>query len=254
MKGTALLQLQEVSRWFNRHQPTEVLAVDRFNLQVEAGDYVVVVGANGSGKSTLLNLIAGSLLPDSGTILIGGNNVTRLPDYRRSRFIARIFQDPLQGTAPDLTLLDNFRLSYLRARPKMLRLGITRDFRTKVKHHVSELKLGLEDQLDKEVRMFSGGQRQAISLLMATLAPPQLLLMDEPTAALDPRTSEEVMQLAHQLISRQQLTTLMVTHNLRHALHYGNRLVIMRSGSIAAQFAGTGKQQLTLSELQQWFY
>ncbi|MCS6917831.1 MAG: ATP-binding cassette domain-containing protein [Chitinophagales bacterium] len=252
--STALLEVDRLSRWFHKNQPAEVLAVAAVSLTLRTGDFAVLIGANGSGKTTLLNLIAGSLTPHMGSIRINGQDITRWPDYKRSRYIARIFQDPLLGTAPDLTVLDNFRLSYLRTRSKTLRWGITTGFRTEVRDYVASLGLGMEQNLEKEVRLLSGGQRQAISLLMATLTPPTLLLLDEPTAALDPRTSESVMQLADQLISRQRLTALMVTHNLKHAVQYGNRLLVMRNGTLAADYAGQQKQQLTMADLQQWFY
>ncbi|MCS6991628.1 MAG: ATP-binding cassette domain-containing protein [Chitinophagales bacterium] len=249
-----LLELRQLSRWFHRHEPAAVLAVNQVHLQLADGDFAVVVGPNGSGKTTLLNLIAGTLFPDQGSVLVDGLDITHWPDYRRSRLMARIFQDPMHGTAPELTVLDNFRLSFLRPKPKLLRWGTGLAFRKQVYDYIKELGMGLERYLDKEVRLLSGGQRQAIALLMATFNPPRLLLMDEPTAALDPRTSETVMQLADQLIQRHHLSCLMVTHNLKHALQYGNRLLVMGNGSIVADYPASPKKTLTLSDLQQYFY
>lgn len=249
-----MFAISQLTKFFNKGTPAEVLALDGISLQVEEQQFVVIIGSNGSGKTTLLNLIAGTLHPDQGSVLWQGIDFTAKPDFDRSRWIARVFQDPLMGTAPDLSILENFRLASLRTQRKKLMIGINRDFRRHVADAVSVLQLGLESKLDTLVGKLSGGQRQAITLLMATFEKPGLLLLDEPAAALDPRSSSQVMKLANDLILGQRLTAVLVTHNLRHALDYGNRLIMMDGGKIVHDVAGTQKEALLLNEVQDWFY
>lgn len=248
-----MLQATQLTKYFNKGTPSRVLALDHVSLQLEAKEFMVIIGSNGSGKSTLLNLIAGNYFPDEGTITINGTNVTSKPDFKRSKWIARVFQDPLKGTASDLTILDNFRLATLRTKRKGFRIGINQQFRKFVREKVAVLNLGLENKLDTMVGKLSGGQRQALTLLMAAMDNPEILLLDEPTAALDPRSSEIVMKLADQLIREQQLTAILVTHNLRQALDYGSRLIMMDKGTIRYDHSGAEKKKLPLQELQKWF-
>ena len=248
-----MLSATHLTKYFNKGTPSQALALDHVSLQLEAKEFLVVIGSNGSGKSTLLNLIAGNYFPDEGSITINGTNVTSKPDFKRSHWIARVFQDPLTGTAPDLTILDNFRLASLRTKRKGFRIGINQQFRNFVREKVSVLNLALENKLDTMVGKLSGGQRQSLTLLMAAMDHPEILLLDEPTAALDPRSSEIVMKLADQLIREQQLTAILVTHNLRQALDYGSRLIMMDKGVIRNDHSEAEKKKLQLPELQGWF-
>ncbi len=248
-----MLQAENLTKFFNRDTASQILALDHLTLQLNEKEFAVIVGSNGSGKSTLLNLIAGNYLPDEGRIKINGNDVTTKQDFKRSKWIARVFQDPLQGTAPDLTLLDNFRLAFLRTKPKGFRIGINSSFRNSVREKVAVLNLGLEDKLNTLAGKLSGGQRQALTLLMASMDDPKILLLDEPTAALDPRASEIVMELAAHLISKQKLTAILVTHNLRIASHYGSRLIMIDKGRIMQDLDEELKKNISLHEMQSWF-
>jgi len=248
-----MLSVDHVTKFFNRNTPSEVHALDDVSLSLQEKEFVVIIGSNGSGKTTLLNLIAGNYFSDAGKISIDGNDVTAKPDYQRSKWIARIFQDPLSGTAPDLTLLDNFRLASLRTKRKGFRIGITKKFRTEVQDRISVLNLGLENKLDTLVGKLSGGQRQAITLLMASFDRPKILLLDEPTAALDPRSSEIVIRLADQLIRDNELTAILVTHNLRYAAEYGSRLIMMSKGKIFREYSSAEKKSIAVGDLQQLF-
>lgn len=248
-----MLEANNINKYFNRSTPSEVLALDHISLKIEEKEFLVIIGSNGSGKSTLLNLIAGNYFPDEGSISINGTNVTTKPDFERSKWIARVFQDPLKGTAADLSILDNFQLASLRTKRKGFRIGINHQFKNFVREKISVLNLGLENKLDTLVGKLSGGQRQALTLLMASLDEPQILLLDEPTAALDPRSSEIVMKLADQLIHEQHLTAILVTHNLRQVLDYGSRLIMMDKGKILHDYSDVEKKKLQLQELQGWF-
>ena len=247
------LRLDQVTRYFNRGTAAEVLAIDGVSLEVKPKEFLVIIGSNGSGKTTLLNLMAGTIFPDGGNILINGTVVTSKHDYERSQWLARVFQDPLKGTAPDLTILDNFRLASLRTQRKGFHVGIDASFRALVKERISVLGLGLENKVDTLVGKLSGGQRQAITLLMASMDQPQILLLDEPTAALDPRSSEVVIHLADKLMREQALTAVLVTHNLRYALDYGSRLIFMDKGKIVQDYSGADKMNLSISNVQSWF-
>jgi len=248
-----MLILNQLVKYFNKGTPSEVLALDHVSLELESKEFLVIIGSNGSGKSTLLNLIAGNYFPDEGTISINEINVTSKPDFERSKWMARVFQDPLKGTAPDLTILDNFRLASLRTKRKGFRIGINQQFKNIVREKISVLNLGLENKLDTLVGKLSGGQRQALTLLMAAMDEPKILLLDEPTAALDPRSSEIVIKLADKLIREQQLTAILVTHNLRQALDYGSRLILMDKGKVVHDFSEEKKKNIQLKEVQDWF-
>ena len=248
-----MLQLQQIDKVFDRGKPTEVTAVNGVTLELGAGSYTVVVGANGSGKSTLLNLIAGSVAPDAGKVVLNGREIQRLPDFGRSRWIARVFQDPLMGTAASLSILDNFRMAALRRSPKWIRHGAGRHFKTEVRERLATLGMGLENKLTQVMGTLSGGQRQAITLLMTVMTGVDVLLLDEPTAALDPRSAREVMEIADRIIRENKLTALLVTHNINEALHYGNRLIQMENGKVIRDYDQQAKATIQHGEVVSWF-
>jgi len=248
-----MIDLQQIKVTFNEGQQNEVLALKSVDLKVSKGQYLVVVGANGSGKSTLLNVISGTVRPKSGRVLLQDRDISLLPDYKRSKYIARVFQNPLSGTAPDLSIIDNFRLAALRTQKKTLRIGLNDAFRVKVADRLSDLGMGLENKLDQAMGTLSGGQRQAITLLMSVMDDLDVLLLDEPTAALDPRSAETVMRIADELISRHQLTAVLITHNLKDALNYGDRVIQMIDGKIERDVLSEAKTHLSASEIYGWF-
>ncbi|QJD98137.1 ATP-binding cassette domain-containing protein [Mucilaginibacter robiniae] len=249
-----MIELQQVNKTFNKGKANQVNAIVDLNLHIADQQYVVIVGANGSGKSTLLNLIAGSVLSNSGHIVIDGVSVTKLPDYQRSRWIARVFQNPLSGTAPDLSILDNFRLAALRTHTKRLRIGTSEGFKKQVQEKISLLGMGLENKLEQQpMGTLSGGQRQALTLLMSVMDDCKILLLDEPTAALDPRSAELVMHTADELIKSFNLTAILITHQLKDAYRYGNRLIQMEEGKIIRDYNKENKLILTQSDLFDWF-
>ena len=248
-----MIRLQNVSKTFNRGNANEVKALDNISLQVPQGEYLVLVGANGSGKSTLLNAIAGMFYIDQGVINIDNQEVNHLRDYARSAWVARVFQNPLSGTAPDLSILDNFRLAALRTRKKSLRLGITAKFKQEVQQKISLLGMGLEDKLYQKMGDLSGGQRQALTLIMAIMDEAKVLLMDEPSAALDPKSAENLMQKAALIRKEFELTMILVTHDLKDAHNYGDRIIHMYEGRIRRDLAAAEKSQLTLNDLFGWF-
>lgn len=228
-------------------------AVNGIDLHIDDGEFVVIVGSNGSGKTTLLNLVAGSILPSSGSISIDGHNVTKLPDYKRSEWIARVFQNPLSGTASDLGILDNFRLAAMRTKVKGLSVGINEQFKKQVKEKIATLRMGLENKLDQPMGTLSGGQRQALTLLMSVMDTCQVLLLDEPTAALDPHSAKVVMQTADKLIKDFNLTAILITHNLKDAFTYGTRLIQMGEGKILKDLTSAEKSVLKQNDLFDWF-
>ncbi len=248
-----MLQLQHITKVFNAGKATEVAAVQDVTLRLEPRSFTVLVGANGSGKSTLLNLIAGSIYPDKGSLLLHGQDIQRLPDYQRSRWIGRVFQNPLLGTAASLSILDNFRMAALRGSTKWLKLGTGTAFRRQVADKVSTLGMGLENKLAQPMGTLSGGQRQALTLLMTVMADVDILLLDEPTAALDPRSAREVMETANRLIAEDQLAALLVTHNINEALRYGSRLIQMENGKIIRDYEEIAKRTLDHGAVVSWF-
>jgi len=247
-----MVQIEQLSKIFNVGKPDEVRAVQEISLQLMPGEFTILVGTNGSGKSTLINLITGSLKTDTGKIYIDEDEVSAIPEYKRSRLIARIFQDPLQGTAPDLTILDNFRLASLRSKPKLLRIGNSQAFRSRVQEQVALLKLGLENKLDQLMGTLSGGQRQALTLSMAVMDEARLILMDEPNAALDPRTSELILDTARSIIREHNLCSIMVTHNLRDAANYADHLIHMKDGMIRHDVSGGESRRISVAQLYEW--
>jgi putative ABC transport system ATP-binding protein len=222
------------------------------NITFNPAEFTMIIGANGSGKSTLLNLIAGIVYPDKGTIALNQQEIQQLKTYERSKHIARIFQNPLQGSVAELTVMENMRLAYLRNQSKGLTLGINKAFKERVKHEISTLNLGLENKTEQKMGTLSGGQRQALTLVMATLCDAKVLLMDEPTAALDPKSAHSLMENAANIIKEKQLTTLMVTHNMREAVNYGNRLLMMKEGRVVMDVNGEEKMKLSANHLFDW--
>lgn len=231
----------------------EVKAIQDLQLQIASEDFVVVVGANGSGKSTLLNLLSGTYPPDEGNILFDGVSVNQLQEYQRSKYIARLFQNPLMGTAPELSILENFRLAALRSSPKKLGLGINTAFRQSVADNIQQVGMGLENKLDTPMGQLSGGQRQALALLMSTMDDCKILLMDEPTSALDPRSSELIMELAKNIIQEKKICALLVTHRLKDGIQFGNRILFMKEGKVEKDVNGDEKRLLSLESLYSWF-
>lgn len=248
-----MVELKGVSKVFNSGKPNEIVALRDVNLHIKARDFVVIVGSNGSGKSTLLNIIAGSLQSTAGLVSMDSHDVTRMPEFKRSKWVARVFQDPLQGTAEGLSILENFRLAALRSSTKGLSIGLTRNFAAEVKDKVSILGLGLENKLHQTMATLSGGQRQALSLLMSIMADLKILLLDEPTAALDPRSAEVVLKVADRIVSEYDITAVMVTHNMKEAYQYGNRLIVMKDGCINRDISSEEKRNLEITDLYRWF-
>jgi putative ABC transport system ATP-binding protein len=248
-----MIQLNNIHKTFNSGKPNEVVAINNLELKIDTGEFVVIVGSNGSGKTTLLNLVAGNILPSNGIITIEDNDVTRLPEYKRSKWIARIFQNPLSGTAGDLSIIDNFRLAALRTHSKGLSIGKTEQFKKQVRDKIATLGMGLENKVEQPIGTLSGGQRQALTLLMSVMDNCKILLLDEPTAALDPRSAENVLRIADDLIKQYKLTAIMVTHNLKDAGNYGSRIIQMSEGLILKDIAGVEKADLKQNELYDWF-
>ncbi|MES2278713.1 MAG: ATP-binding cassette domain-containing protein [Bacteroidota bacterium] len=248
-----MIGIASLHKTFNKGQPNQVQAINGLNLHIAAGEYAIIVGSNGSGKSTLLNLMAGSIFPTGGSITIDGTDVTKLADYQRSKWIARVFQNPLSGTAPDLSILDNFRLAALRTRPKGFGIGVTDTFKNQVKEKIALLNMGLENKTNQLMGTLSGGQRQALTLLMSVMDDCRILLLDEPSAALDPRSAQAVMQTADTLIKNFNLTAILVTHNLKDAFTYGNRIIQMAEGAMMHDIAADQKALLTQNDLFGWF-
>ena len=222
------------------------------NITFNPTEFTMIIGANGSGKSTLLNLIAGLINPEKGLITLNQMEVQQLKTYERSKYIARIFQNPLQGSVAELTVMENMRLAYLRNQSKGLTLGINKAFKERVKHEIAALQLGLENKTEQKMGTLSGGQRQALTLVMATLCDAKVLLMDEPTAALDPKSAHSLMENAANIIKEKELTTLMVTHNMREAVNYGNRLLMMKEGRVVMDVNGEEKMKLSANSLFDW--
>jgi putative ABC transport system ATP-binding protein len=248
-----MISLQKISKFFNKGKTNEVTALNDISLQINDGEFVVVVGANGSGKTTLLNIIAGVEMPTKGMIEINNNDVTPLPEYKRSRWVARVFQNPNNGTAPDLTILDNFRLAALRTQRKNMTIGINAAFKKKVQEKISDLGMGLENKINQPMGNLSGGQRQALTLLMSVMDDTNILLLDEPTAALDPKSALVVLKLADKLNKELGITTILITHNIKDAHQYGNRLIQLNEGKILRDVNAEMKSRLLLQDIFEWF-
>ena len=244
-----MLDLKNVSKTFNRGTVNARTALNDLTLHLDEGDFVTVIGGNGAGKSTLLNAIAGTFAVDCGSIAIGGQDVTRLPEYKRAALIGRVFQDPMLGTAATMQIEENLALAARRGQTRGLKWGITKAEREKYRALLQPLDLGLEDRLTAKVGLLSGGQRQALTLLMASLQQPKLLLLDEHTAALDPKTAAKVLALSDQIVAENHLTTLMITHNMKDAIRHGNRLLMMSAGKVILDISGEEKRKLTVEDL-----
>jgi putative ABC transport system ATP-binding protein len=248
-----MIQIDHVYKIFNAGKPNQVNAVNGIDLHIKTAEFLVIVGSNGSGKTTLLDMIAGSVFPGTGSIKIDGQNVTKLPDYKRSQWIARVFQNPMSGTASELSILDNFRLAAIRTKPKGLTIGINDTFKNQVKEKISTLGMGLENKIEQQMGTLSGGQRQALTLLMSVMGSCKVLLLDEPTAALDPRSAEIVMRTAEELIKDYRLTSILITHNLKDAFNYGNRIMLMGEGLVKKDLDAGKKAALKQNDLFEWF-
>lgn len=248
-----MLKLDHINKIFNEGTPDEKIAIDEINLSLDPGDFVTVIGSNGAGKSTMLNVISGSITPDIGVITIEGKDVTKLREYKRSRMIGRVFQDPMSGTAPTMTIEENLAMAYSRDKSRGLRRGSDRKRREFFRESLATLHLNLEDRLNAKVGLLSGGERQALSLLMATFTKPSILLLDEHTAALDPARAALITDLTKELVEKDQLTTLMITHNMQQALDLGNRLIMMDKGQIILEVNEEDKKGLTIEKLMDEF-
>ena len=248
-----MLEIRNISKTFNAGTINEKCALRDVSLTLNDGDFVTVIGGNGAGKSTLLNAIAGTWLVDEGSIEIDGINITKLPEHKRARYIGRVFQDPMMGTAATMQIEENLALAKRRGKKRTLKVGITPAEREEYKKVLKTLDLGLEDRLTAKVGLLSGGQRQALTLLMAALQKPKLLLLDEHTAALDPKTAAKVLATTEKIVTRDHLTTVMITHNMRDAIAHGNRLIMMYEGQIVVDLSGEEKKNLTVEYLLQLF-
>ncbi len=248
-----MLEVKEIWKVFNAGTVNEKQALRGVSLTLKDGDFCTVIGGNGAGKSTLLNAVAGTWAVDGGSISIGGVDVTHLPDYKRAPYIGRVFQDPMLGTAPTMQILENLALAARRGQRRGLRWGVTKAEKDRYQEMLKNLDLGLEDRLTGKVGLLSGGQRQALTLLMASLKKPKLLLLDEHTAALDPKTAAKVLELSDRIVSESHLTTMMVTHNMKDAIQHGNRLIMMYDGKIVIDVSGEEKKKLTVPQLLELF-
>ena len=248
-----MLEIKQIEKTFNAGTVNEKKALKGLSLHLKEGDFVTVIGGNGAGKSTMLNAIAGVWPVDEGQILIDGKNVTKLPEYKRAAFLGRVFQDPMNGTAATMGIEENLALALRRGSHRTLKPGIMKNERKLYRDLLVRLGLGLEERLTSKVGLLSGGQRQALTLLMATLKKPKLLLLDEHTAALDPQTARKVLELTNEMVTEQGLTALMVTHNMNDAIHIGNRLIMMNDGQIIYDVSGEEKKHLTVDDLLKKF-
>ncbi len=244
-----MLEIKNVTKVFNGGTVNEKVALNNISLTLEDGDFVTVIGGNGAGKSTLLNAIAGTFPLDDGTISVDGVKITKLPEHKRAKFIGRVFQDPMTGTAADMWIEENMALAKQRGKRRGLVWSISDKDRKEFKEMLTRLDLGLETRLSTKVGLLSGGQRQAITLLMASMNNPKILLLDEHTAALDPKTAEKVLTITNEIVNEQKLTTLMITHNMKDAIAYGNRLIMMNAGQIILDIRGEEKKNLTVEAL-----
>ncbi len=244
-----MLRIENLCKTFHKNQLDEKHIFQNLNLTIDKGDFVTIIGGNGAGKSTLMNMIAGSIFPDSGKIFIDDKNVTSMPEYKRAKLIGRVFQDPLKGTAPNLTIEENLSIAMLKNSSKNLALAINKQNSEFFKTKLAELNLGLENRLKAKVGLLSGGQRQAVTLLMATLIKPKILLLDEHTAALDPKSRDKILSLTKKITDDEDITTLMITHNLEDAFSFGNRTIMLKHGKISLDLKGESRQTIDPSVL-----
>lgn len=248
-----MLKINDVYKVFNYGTINEKIALNGINLHLNAGDFVTVIGGNGAGKSTMLNMVAGVYPVDDGQILIDGVDVTKLPEYKRAKYLGRVFQDPMTGTAANMQIVENLALASRRGLSRTLKPGITSKEKAEYKELLKTLDLGLENRLTAKVGLLSGGQRQALTLLMATLKKPKILLLDEHTAALDPKTAKKVLDITEDIVAKNNLTTIMITHNMADALRVGNRLIMMNNGKIIFDASAEEKKKLTTADLLEKF-
>lgn len=248
-----MLELKNITKTFNPGTVNERIALNNLSLTLNDGDFVTVIGSNGAGKSTMLNAIAGVFQLDSGSIVCNGKDVTNLPDFKRASIFGRVFQDPMMGTSPAMLIEENLALALRRGQRRGLKWGISENERELFKSSLKNFDLGLEDRLSTKVRLLSGGQRQALTLLMAVLKKPEVLLLDEHTAALDPKTASKVLAMTEKIVTENKLTTLMITHNMKDALEYGNRIIMMDSGKIIFDASGEEKKKLSINDLLNFF-
>lgn len=248
-----LLRIRNLFKTFNPNTINEKKVFEKLSLDVADGDFITIIGSNGAGKSTLLNIVSGSIEEDEGTILLEDQEISKLPEFKRTRVIGRVFQNPSMGTSPSMTIIENLSMALNKGKKFNLTMGTSKKNTPFFKELLSQLSLGLEDQMDAKVGLLSGGQRQALTLLMATLSNPQLLLLDEHTAALDPKTSERIIGLTEKIVSERKITTLMVTHNLNQAINLGNRLLMLHQGKVVLDIRGEEKKNLTIEKLLNCF-
>lgn len=248
-----MLKIENVKKTFNKGSANEVVLFKDLNVEIKDGEFVTIIGSNGSGKSTFFNIISGNILQDSGRISFMDKDISRVPEHKRSQYIGRVFQDPQKGTAPSLTILENMAMAYNKGKPFGLGKGVDKSLIPLFKEELTNMQLGLEDKMMVKVGALSGGQRQALSLLMATLIRPDLLLLDEHTAALDPKTSDLIIHLTDKLIKEKKMTSIMITHNLKHAITYGDRLLMFHKGNVIMDIGKEEKQTLTVEKLIEKF-
>ena len=244
-----MLDVKGLYKVFNKGTVNENVIFKDFDFTVNREDFITVIGSNGAGKSTLLNIISGVLPMDGGQLILEGKNITKLPEYKRTRRVARVFQDPYKGVSPTMTILENMSMAYNKGKKYNLTRGVSKKNTGHFKELVSTLNLGLEDKMDEEVGLLSGGQRQSLSLIMATMCKPKMLLLDEHTAALDPKTSARIIELTKEIVSKDEITTMMVTHDLNHVTEIGNRVIMMHRGHVILDISGEGKESLTVEKL-----
>lgn len=248
-----MLKLENIYKTFNPGTINEKKALNGLNIQLNEGDFVTVIGGNGAGKSTMLNMIAGVYPVDSGSVIIDGTDVTKMPEHKRAKFLGRVFQDPMMGTATDMEIVENLALANRRGKARTIKWGVNQKETAHYKEILASLELGLEERLTSKVGLLSGGQRQALTLLMATLKKPKVLLLDEHTAALDPKTAKKVLDITQKIVAENNLTTIMITHNMKDAIRIGNRLIMMNNGKIIYDVSGEEKKNLTTAQLLEKF-
>lgn len=248
-----MLTVKHLKKTFNRGTVNEKIAMDDISFELNKGDFVTIIGSNGAGKSTLFNLISGCFLSDEGQIILDDQDITFMKEYKRAKYIGRLFQDPLKGTAPSMTIEENLALCYMRSHSKALSIGVSKKEKALFRERLAELDLGLEDRMKTKMGLLSGGQRQAVTLLMSTLVAPKLLLLDEHTAALDPATADKVLKITKKIVEEHQITTMMITHNIQSALDLGNRTMMMDAGKVILDINGSERSQMTVPDLLELF-